>query len=245
MDKPFDLLGGRDHSGNELVYFELVSTEYSRAKIACKDVVDLAFHNRHAVGVPRPRAFDEDEVVAAAKELFWQQGYVATSIGDLEEATGLGRSSLYMAFGTKRELFEAAIRAHLATFVDPLLDPLERDGAGLEEIVGYFKLLATRFTRPEAQRGCLMINTIGECAGRDPDFTREGQEFLERVRAAFANALKSSVKAGVMTRLHATQRAASLAGASAGAWITVRADPAAARAVCLSTAAQVALWVPA
>src|SRR3984893_773022 len=103
----------------------------------------------------RPRAFEEEQVVVAAKQVFWEQGYLQTSVGDLEEATGLSRSSLYMAFGSKRDLFAAALRVYLDTFIDPLLGPLERDDAGLHEVVVYFKTLATLFKDPGAQRGCL------------------------------------------------------------------------------------------
>src|SRR6266480_6213904 len=97
------------------------------------------------LSMPRPRAFEEEQVVAAAKQVFWEQGYLKTSVGDLEEATGLSRSSLYMTFGSKRDLFAAALRVYLDTFVDRLLGPLESKDAGVREIVGYFKTLATLF----------------------------------------------------------------------------------------------------
>jgi AcrR family transcriptional regulator len=192
--------------------------------------------------MPRPRAFDEDNAVAAAKELFWDQGYLATSIGDLEEATGLSRSSLYLAFSSKQDLFAAALGLYLETFMDSLLDPLENEDVGLREIVNYFKTVATLFKEPEGQRGCLMINTIAESAGRDPVFTRHVERFLKRLRGAFANALKNSVRVGLMTTRQASGRAALLAGAAVGAWMTARVDRAAARALCLATASEVECW---
>jgi AcrR family transcriptional regulator len=194
--------------------------------------------------MPRRRAFEEDQVVAAATQLFWEQGYLRTSVGDLEAATGLSRSSLYLAFGTKRDLFAAALHVYRETVLDPLLGPLERQDAGLREIAGFFNILAARFKDPAYQRGCLIINTIGECAGRDRAFTRQGEEFLERVRSAFTNAMKSSVRGGAMTRRQANQRAAHLEGALVGAWMTVRVDPAAGRALCRSTVSQVGSWGP-
>ena len=57
----------------------------------------------------RPRAYDQDTVVIAAKETFWQRGLEWTAVSDLEGATGLSRSSLYLAFETKRGLFDAAL----------------------------------------------------------------------------------------------------------------------------------------
>ncbi len=52
----------------------------------------------------RPREFDIDEVANSAAQVFWEQGYHATSIENLCNATGLLRGSLYGAFGDKHGL---------------------------------------------------------------------------------------------------------------------------------------------
>jgi hypothetical protein len=43
----------------------------------------------------RPKGYDRETILVAARDLFWEQGYERTSIADLEERTGLNRSSLY------------------------------------------------------------------------------------------------------------------------------------------------------
>lgn len=53
----------------------------------------------------RPRKFDEDTVIEAARNQFWHHGYEGTSMAQLCEATGVGSQSLYGAFGSKRDLF--------------------------------------------------------------------------------------------------------------------------------------------
>ena len=58
----------------------------------------------------RKRSFDDDEVLARAREVFLEHGYEGTSIDALVKATGLLRGSLYGAFGSKRGMFVAALR---------------------------------------------------------------------------------------------------------------------------------------
>ncbi|MBI0062693.1 MULTISPECIES: helix-turn-helix domain-containing protein [Bifidobacterium] len=58
----------------------------------------------------RKRSFDDDEVLARAREAFLEHGYEGTSIDALVKATGLLRGSLYGAFGSKRGMFVAALR---------------------------------------------------------------------------------------------------------------------------------------
>ena len=42
--------------------------------------------------------------------LFWKQGFHATSMQDIVQNVGLSRSSLYESFGSKQGLFDQALR---------------------------------------------------------------------------------------------------------------------------------------
>jgi TetR/AcrR family transcriptional repressor of nem operon len=57
----------------------------------------------------RPRKFNEAEVIASASRAFTKTGFAGTSVDDLVAATGIGRQSLYNAFGGKKELFMRAL----------------------------------------------------------------------------------------------------------------------------------------
>ncbi|MEX0633668.1 TetR/AcrR family transcriptional regulator [Serratia ureilytica] len=45
-------------------------------------------------------------------DVFWTNGYEASSTQELCERTGLGRGSLYHAFGSKQNLYEQALRRY-------------------------------------------------------------------------------------------------------------------------------------
>src|SRR5262245_54370022 len=53
----------------------------------------------------RPRAYQPEVALARALDVFWKEGFAATSLDDLSAATGMNRPSLYGAFGDKRELY--------------------------------------------------------------------------------------------------------------------------------------------
>jgi len=53
----------------------------------------------------RPRAFDADEVLDAAIEVFWRYGYQGASLQELTAAMGINKASLYAAFDRNRICF--------------------------------------------------------------------------------------------------------------------------------------------
>src|SRR3546814_8173290 len=67
-------------------------------------------------------------------ELFWQQGYAATSMEQLVAAMGISRQSLYDTYGDKHALFLAALDSYCAMLEAALLAPLKKPGAGLAEL---------------------------------------------------------------------------------------------------------------
>lgn len=53
-------------------------------------------------GLTRIREFDVNDTMDKAMHLFWQKGYVETSVRDLVKYTGVAHAGLYSAFGDKK-----------------------------------------------------------------------------------------------------------------------------------------------
>lgn len=68
----------------------------------------------------RPKAFDEDQALEGALNLFWAKGYEATSIQDLVDQLGINRQSLYDTFGGKEALYHAALKRYCLQATVPL-----------------------------------------------------------------------------------------------------------------------------
>jgi TetR/AcrR family transcriptional regulator, transcriptional repressor for nem operon len=191
----------------------------------------------------RPRSYDRNEAVIAAKEVFWQHGYWCTAITDLEQATGLSRSSLYIAFQTKRGLFDAVLDEYETSFVDTMLGRMERDGAGLTEAAEFFQALAAHFCHETSRRGCLLVNSITELAGRDPNLALRGAQFADRFRSAFSGALTTAAAHGQVDHGEVNRRSELLSAAALGAWVAVRSDPNRAEQTCLAIASEIESWI--
>lgn len=139
--------------------------------------------------MPRPKEFERDVVLEKAMDLFWQKGYEATSVQDLVQHMGINRGSLYDTFKDKHHLFLAAVSHYHETVVKDAIARLEAPDASRQAIVDHFDRMVDCMTGNEAQRGCLMTNTIVELAVHHPDIAAQLQMSLRRIERAFQTAL--------------------------------------------------------
>lgn len=110
----------------------------------------------------RRQTFDTDATVRAARAVFWERGYEGTPMSALQEATGLGPSSIYHAFGSKRGLFDAAVQSYLTEVVRPRLRGMLAADASPDAVVDYFTSLRQILSDPNSPanaHGCLLVNT--------------------------------------------------------------------------------------
>src|SRR3954471_12211011 len=118
--------------------------------------------------MPRPRTFDESDVVAAARDEFWSRGYAATSVDDLVFATGLGKGSLYGAFGDKRGLFLRALDDYIGTALDDVRAQL-RDPkySAYDRLVRHIRAQVKAIAADTSRRGCMMAKSAAELGSAD------------------------------------------------------------------------------
>ncbi len=117
----------------------------------------------------RPRAFDTQEALARALDVFWRRGYAATSVQDLVDELEVQRGSMYAAFGDKHSLYLKAVelyarrnREHLQAMLEtgPILPTLRRMLLEPATPTGARELA-------ERRRGCLVGNTTAELVPGD------------------------------------------------------------------------------
>ncbi len=106
----------------------------------------------------RAKEFEGNDVLDRAGALFWRLGYDVVSVQELESATGLGRGSLYNAFGDKEGLFIAALDRYVDKYGSAPFRHLKgRDvGRGIRLMLD---AIIERMSNPANPRGCLLTNS--------------------------------------------------------------------------------------
>ena len=157
-----------------------------------------------AKGRGRPPKFDEQHVVEAAIWAFFEKGLDGTTLGDLEEATGVDRSTLYNSFGGKKGLYASATSKYLdfaeAGLFEPLLVGTSDGFAALFDFLGR---LRSGLTSDTAIPGCLIVNDMA--AGSDPEAAARYRQMLEvgvqraLTRAGDTDSERRNARAGLIS----------------------------------------------
>ena len=145
----------------------------------------------------RPRAYQPEIALGKALDLFRKQGFAATSLDDLSEATGMNRPSLYGAFGDKRELYIKSYQRYREDARASMLEIFRQEmpvRQRLERI--YAAALDIYLSGETGPRGCFTVVTAASEAVGDPEIRAMVLEGLTDLDKAFANCFRRAKEKG-------------------------------------------------
>ncbi len=147
----------------------------------------------------RPKAFNEEEVIDKAVEIFWAKGYEATSMQDLIDAMGIQRGSLYGTFGSKQQLFLKSLKRYSVTVVKKLLEILESKPSAIESIELFFSQLVEHLLTAGELRSCLVTNSAIERGLRDEETRQLVLKLLNALEDGFYKTLLRAKENGELS----------------------------------------------
>ncbi|MDV3128023.1 TetR/AcrR family transcriptional regulator [Mycobacterium sp. 21AC1] len=131
----------------------------------------------------RPRAYNPEVALRDARDVFWRNGYAATSLDDLATGMGMNRPSIYAAFGDKRALYLRAVAEYAGVGQKTLTDALAAPSPLRNGLYDLFRG-ARDFYLADDARGCFLLGTAVTEANRDPEVAA----IIEATFAAFTAA---------------------------------------------------------
>jgi TetR/AcrR family transcriptional repressor of nem operon len=137
--------------------------------------------------------FETATAVDQAMDLFWSQGYAATTPQQLADAMEIGKGSLYNTFESKRALFVRALRLYSeqrVQYLEHLLSPPGLIGPRLREAVTVLSGVG------EHRRGCVMVNAVAELGHDDEEVQRIGHALFDQIESIFGRAVARGQESG-------------------------------------------------
>ena len=137
----------------------------------------------------RPREFDRDRALEDIRDAFWRHGYEGISMADLVAATGLASARLYAAFGSKEQIFRAAVELYAqgdGAFADRALaeEPTLR-----EALARMLRDAVDTYTRSGAL-GCMVVSAATNCTTANTAI----EDWLEGQRHARTESITARIR---------------------------------------------------
>lgn len=145
----------------------------------------------------RPRAYEPDVALGKALDLFRKQGFAATSLDDLSEATGMNRPSLYGAFGDKRELYIKSYQRYREDARASMLEIFRHEMPVRQRLQRIFASALNIYLSGETgPRGCFTVVTAASEAVGDPEIRAMVIDGLTELDKAFTNCFRRAKEKG-------------------------------------------------
>ncbi|WP_201574424.1 TetR/AcrR family transcriptional regulator [Psychrobacter sp. H8-1] len=141
--------------------------------------------------------FNRDDVIEKAKNLYWEKGYHATSMRNLQDVVDMRPGSIYAAFGNKDNLFKEALNRYAEEGAANLANSIAQEEtvlAGLKRFI-HSVTVCSKGTAPSGI--CMVVKTIGELTQNDsPELLNHATSILERVEASFVKTFQQAINNG-------------------------------------------------
>jgi AcrR family transcriptional regulator len=142
----------------------------------------------------RPRAYDPAVALDSAAELFWAKGFADTSLDDLSAAMGMGRPSIYNAFGDKEALFLHALERFRDTVASTPLRAMDGEDSIGDALDALFRKSVEYTTADRSHLGCLLGSVAPVIDSPDVrDFLSAN---LAEIEARIADRLSAALRSG-------------------------------------------------
>ncbi|MGM0633111.1 MAG: TetR/AcrR family transcriptional regulator [Pseudomonadota bacterium] len=145
----------------------------------------------------RPVEFVYEDVLTNAMEQFWSEGFEASSVQKLLDATGINRGTLYNSFGDKDTFFRSCLK-HYSELVQRDLDAsLNNDElAPWDAVNRYFHLAVLGVPARRRVKGCLLVNSFCESVNWDKELQKVVKAYHNNIRKAFLKRTREAGSAG-------------------------------------------------
>lgn len=115
----------------------------------------------------RTTLYNRQEALERAIQLFWQKGFHATSLKDIEQALDMRPGSIYAAFGNKDGLFQEALEHYAKASLTELERILASYESPLLGLAAYMRQLGGICDKKTPSRACMLVKSLLELGARE------------------------------------------------------------------------------
>ncbi len=146
----------------------------------------------------RTALYNRHDALERALQLFWQKGFHATSLKDIEQALDMRPGSIYAAFGNKEGLFQEALEYYARLGLTELERVLSHHETPLLGLAAYIRQLGGIRDKALPSRACMLVKSLLELGAREQTALTKVEMLLAGMEARFIECFKEAQNVGEM-----------------------------------------------
>tara|TARA_R110002095_G_scaffold37007_2_gene34504 strand:- start:45 stop:647 length:603 start_codon:yes stop_codon:yes gene_type:complete len=143
--------------------------------------------------------YDRETALDAAMALFWEKGFHATSLKDIEAALAMKPGSIYAAFASKKKLYLLALERYFTTSIAGFRSKLASARSPLDALADQFRAYARLAPDDRSRQACMLTKTLVDTRTTEPAIAAATLAYLDAMQAEFAAAFSAARKAGELS----------------------------------------------
>ncbi len=152
--------------------------------------------------------FDREQVIDKAKDLYWEKGFHATSMRNLQDVIDMRPGSIYATFGSKEGLFKEALIRYTELGIAQLAQCRAESTTPIEALTVFIKHLVLR-TQHDAPNGmCMLAKTVAELTDDHAELLAEAKRSLKTMETEFAKLIEEAQEIGEVGKDKSAQQLA-------------------------------------
>lgn len=144
----------------------------------------------------RTALYNRHDALERALQLFWQKGFHATSLKDIEQALDMRPGSIYAAFGSKEGLFQESLEYYARLGLTELERILSHHQTPLTGLAAYIRQMGGILDKALPSRACMLVKSLLELGSREQAALAKVELLLAGMETRFIECFKEAQALG-------------------------------------------------
>ncbi|MDO6513082.1 MULTISPECIES: TetR/AcrR family transcriptional regulator [unclassified Neptuniibacter] len=151
---------------------------------------------------------DREVVIQKATNLFWEKGFHATSMRNLQDHIDMRPGSIYAAFGSKEGLFKEALKCYTDANIRHMQKCQEQTSSPLEALKLFIRSIVKRQQDDAPSEVCMLVKTVSELTEDNAELLAESKRLLNMMEDGLEAVIICAQDAGEISSSSDTRRLA-------------------------------------
>ncbi|MEZ8046460.1 TetR/AcrR family transcriptional regulator [Vibrio sp. 10N.237.312.C02] len=144
--------------------------------------------------------FDRQDVVDKATNLYWEKGFHATSMRNLQDVIDMRPGSIYAAFGSKEGLFKETLARYTELGILNLNRLRSETDSPIKALENFVKRAVVESKQSAPNGMCMLAKTVAELTDEHAELLEEAKKSLKIMEGEFAKLIAEAQELGELSK---------------------------------------------